>query len=336
MRKVNAMPINESRARRSVIVLPSWCQVMLAIVLAGSPAILLAQDTAPINLRPNWVEGQMARYEVWSSRTQQATVSLAGQSRTTSLKMVSLGEVDWTVDKVKADGSAQCTMTLDWLTLDYTPDEGKTLTNDSRKGSGDIEPFHALLKAMTGVPIKVSIASDGTVTKVQGMKAITARIKPELKEMVPEELDFIETATDLATLVAAPEATEVGKNWKTKLKWTWSDAPFEGFMHHDMTYTLSGVEDVDGLKLAVIDGQSRLKLELDRSDLPEGMPPYDVKLAKGDLQTQVMFDLSRGEAVGRNSIQTTTIDVTIRTPNTTITRRVEETLQSQALRLEEE
>jgi len=314
---------------------PALRGLVLAVVLLLTPVITFAQDDSPIDLRPKWVEGQTARYEVWSSRTQQATVSLAGQSRSTSLSMVSLGEVDWTVDKVKADGSAQCTMTLDWLTLDYTPEDGKTLNNDSRKGSGDIEPFHALLKAMTGVPIKVSVASDGTVTKVQGVKAISAKIKPDLKEMVPEDLDFIETATDLATLVAAPESIDVGKNWKTKLKWTWSDAPFEGYMHHDMTYTLSGVEDVDGLPLAIIDGQSKLKLELDRSGLPEGMPPFDVKLAKGDLQSQVMFDLTRGEAVGRNSIQTTTIDVTIRTPNTTITRRVEETLQSQALRIEE-
>lgn len=311
-----------------------WLCLLTLLIL--TPANLLAQDTEPVSLRPKWVEGQTSRYEVWSSRTQQATVSLAGQSRSTSLEMVSLGEVQWTVDKVKADGSAQCTMTLDWLTLEYTPEGEKALVNDSRKGTGDIEPYHALLKAITGVPIKITVAPDGTVTKAQGMKAMAAKIKSDYKEMIPEELDFIETATDLAALVAAPESIDVGKNWKTKLKWTWSDAPFKGYMHHDQTYTLSSIEDVDGLPLAIIDGQSKLKLELDRSDLPEGMPPFDVKLVKGDLQTQVMFDLSRNEAVGRNSIQTTTLDITIRTPNTTITRRVQETLQTQALRIEEE
>ena len=295
-----------------------------------------AQDAETYDLRPKWIQGQTARYEVWSSRVQHATVSFASQSRTTNLTMVSQGEIVWTVDKVKADGSAQCTMTLDWLTLDYTPDEGKTLKNDSRKSTGDIEPFHALLKAMTGVPIKVSVASDGTITKIQGIKAISSKIKSELKEMIPEELDFIETATDLATLVAAPRSTQVGKNWKTKLKWTWSDTPFKGYMHHDMVFTLSGVEDVAGLPVAVIDGRSKLKLELDRSDIPEGMPPYDVKLIKGELTSQVMFDLTRGEAIGRNTIQTTTINITIRTPNTTITRRVEQTLQTQALRIEED
>ena len=247
-----------------------------------------------------------------------------------------MGEVTWTVDHVKADGSATCTMTLQWLSMDYTPNDGKTLKNDSRKGSGDIESFHALLKAMTGVPMKVSIAADGSVTKVGGVKAIASRMKAELKEMVPEELDFIETASDLATLIAAPETIGVGKKWDTDLKWTWSDSPFEGYMHHDMTFTLTGIEDMAGLPVAVVDGRSKLRLELDRSSLPEGMPPTDVKLVKGEFQTQIMFDLTRHEAVGRNTIQTTTIDFTIRLPSATITRRLEETLQGQALRVEEE
>ncbi len=306
----------------------------LALLALSNPAH--AQETESYDLRPQWEVGQTARYEVWSSRTQHATVSLAGQSRTTDLVMSSEGEITWTVDQVKADGSSVCTMTMDWLSLDYTPEDGKTLKNDSRKGSGDIEPYHALLKAMTGVPIKVSVGPDGTVTKVQGVKAISSKIKPDLKDMVPDDLDFIETATDLATLVAAPQAIEVGKKWKTDLKWTWSDSPFEGYMHHDTSFTLTGIEDVAGIPIAVVDSRSKLKLELDRSDLPEGMPPFDVKLVKGELLSQVMFDLTRREAVGRNAVQTTTIDVTIRMPNATISRRVEETLQGQSLRVEEE
>jgi uncharacterized protein DUF6263 len=309
--------------------------MMLAVTSLAIAPLAPAQEAQTYNLRPQWTPGQTARYEVWTSRTQHATISLAGEKRTTDLQMTSEGEVTWTVDRVKADGSATCTMTLDWLALDYTPDGGKTLKNDSRKGSGDIEPFHALLKAMTGVPLKVSVAADGSVTKVDGFNAITSRIKSELKDMVPTELDFMETASDLATLIAVPDATGVGKKWDADVKWTWSDRPFEGFMHHDMTFTLASVEDLAGLPVAVVDGKSKLRLELDRSKLPEGMPPADAKLVKGTLQTQIMFDLTRHEAVGRNTIQNTTIDFSIRMPNTTISRRLEETLQGQALRIEE-
>ena len=189
---------------------------------------------------------------------------------------------------------------------------------------------------MAGVPLKVSVAADGAITRVDGINAIAGRIKSEFKDAVPEELDFIETATDLATLVAAPQSIDMGKKWDTKLKWTWNDPPFEGYMHHDMTYTLAGVEDMAGLPVAVIEGRSKLKLEVDKSKLPERMPPADAKLVKGELQTQVLFDLTRHEAVGRNSVQTTTIDFAIHTPNATITRRLEETLQGQVLRIAEQ
>ncbi len=301
-------------------------------VLSSGPA--RAQDAPAYDLRPRWSAGQTARYEIWTSRAQHSTVSLADQKRTTDMNMVSEGEVTWAVDRVKPDGSAECTMTLDWLTLDYTAG-GKTLKNDSRKGSGEIESVHALLKAMAGVPLKVSVAADGTVTRIDGTKTMAGRLGADRKDMLPQELDFIETASDLATLIAAPESIVVGKKWGTKLKWAWSDSPFEGYLHHDMTYTLAGVEDLAGLPVAMIEGRSKLKLELDRSKLPEGMPPADAKLVKGELQTQVMFDLSRHEAVGRNTIQTTTVDFTIRMPNATIARRLEETLRGQALRIEE-
>lgn len=294
-----------------------------------------AQGAESYDLRPQWTAGQTARYEIWTSRTQRSIVSLADQKRTIDMNMVSEGEVTWTVDKVKADGSAECTMTLDWLTLDYTPNGGETLKNDSRKGKGDVESVQALLKAMAGVPLKVSVASDGTVTRVDGTKTMAGKLGADQKDLLPDELDFIETASDLATLITAPESIGVGKKWGTKLKWTWADAPFEGYMHHDMNYTLTGVEELAGLPVAMVEGKSKLKLELDRSGLPEGMPPSDVKLVKGELQTQVMFDLTRHEAVGRNSTQTTTIDFTIKMPNATISRRLEETLCGQALRIEE-
>ena len=310
--------------------------LVLAITGLAAAPLAHAQDAQTYNLRPNWTPGQTARYEVWTNRTQHSVVTIAGKKNVDDLQMTSEGEVTWSVDQVKADGSATCTMTLEWLSLDYIPGDGKTLKNDSRKGSGDIESFHALLKAMTGVPLKVSVAADGTITKVDGVRAIASRMKADLKEMVPEELDFIETASDLATLIAAPEAADIGNKWDANVKWTWSDRPFEGYLHHDMTFTLAGVEDLAGLPVAVVDGRSKLKLELDRSNLPEGMPPTDVKLIKGDLQTQIMFDLTRHEVVGRNTIQTSTIDFTIRLPSATITRRLEETLQGQTLRIEEE
>ncbi len=308
----------------------------LVLLVLLAPTAVLAEPPETYNLRPDWTPGQTARYEVWSSRTQQATVTVAGESRATQFTLTSEGEMTWAVQKVKPDGSSVCTMTFDWIKVVFVGDDGKKLVSDSRKGSGDIESFHGLIKAMAGTAIKVTVATDGTVTAVDGVGAIRNKIKSDLKEMVPEDLDFIEAASDLATLVAAPQDIAVGKKWDADAKWTWSDPPFEGHMHHDMSFTFAGVEELAGLPVAMVEGRSKLKLELDRSSIPEEMPPYDVKLAKGELQTQVMFDLTRGEAVGRNSVQTTTIDVTIRMPSVTITRRIDQTLQGQVLRIQEQ
>ncbi len=316
---------------RTGVHLIAWCMCLILTQAAS------AQDAETYNLRPHWTQGQTARYEIWSSRTQDVSMTFAGQKRDAQIVMSSEGEVLWTVDQVKADGSSVCTMTIDWLAVEMAADGGKPLKNDSRKGSGDIEPFQKLLKAMTGVPLKVSVAADGTVTKVTGMKAISSRMETDFKELVPEELDFIESATDLATLVAVPESVTVGKKWDADLKWTWSDTPFEGHLKHDMKYTLAGVEEMAGLQIAVVEGKSKLKLDVDRSNLPEGMPPTDVKLVKGESQTQIMYDMSRHEAVGRHTSQSTTIDFTVRLPNNnTLNRRLVETLQGQSLRIAEE
>ena len=310
--------------------LTAWCVLVLAISTAW------ADDAQTYDLRPQWTVGQTARYAIWTQRTQNISMTMAGQKRDAQIVMTSEGEVTWTVDQVKADGSSVCTMTLDWLAVELAADNGNTMKNDSRKGSGDVEAFHKMLKAMAGTPLKVTVAADGTVTKVKGVNAISSRMPADLKDMVPEELDFIETASELATVIAAPESAGPGTKWDTDLKWSWSDSPFEGHLNYDMKFTFDGVEPLADVPVAVIDGQSKIKLDVDRSKVPEGMPPTDIKLVKGELQTQIMYDLTRHEAVGRHTVQNTTIDFVVSLPNNNkLNRRLVETLQSQSLRIEE-
>ena len=307
----------------------------LFVVLTLSPSAF-AQSVQSYDLRPKGEAGRTTRYEVWTQRHQTAVVSLAGNSRTSEFTMTSEGELTWTIDKVKPDGSMQCTMTIDWLSLTYADDQGQVHVNDSRKASGDVEPFHVLVKALSGVPVKVDVAPDGSVKGVDGIKGVEAKLKGDFKELMPEELDFVESASDLATLLATPASVEPGDKWGTKVKWTWGDPPFEGFLHHDMTYTFSGVEDMAGVPVAIVDGKSKITLEVDKSELPAEMPPHTVKLSKGDMKLQVMYDLTRGEAVGRNLVQTTRLDISLKLPNATISRKLDETLQSQVLRIAEE
>jgi len=240
------------------------------------------------------------------------------------------GEVTWTVDKVRSDGSATCTMTLDWMTVEVTLPDGTVQHNDSRKGSGDSEMFHQVLRAMAGVPLEFEVNADGSVEKVSGTKAIQRRAGDELP--VPEDLDFIESATDLATLAYAPEATEINDKWKAHFTWTHE----MGEMEHDHQYTLDSVEEIAGIPIATVTAVGKLKLKPDMSDLPPDAPDVDVRLIEGSYEGQVMFDLQRHEAVGRNSIETQHIEVRVHLPQQTFTRTTEETVQSQTLRIAEE
>lgn len=303
--------------------------VALAMLLALLATPALAQHE-PVNLQPHWREGQTARYDLWTQRSRETTMSMAGRTRTSNLTTTTTGELTWTVNRVHPSGGATCTMTLDWLAMVINPDEGQPQSNDSRKGSGDNPPIYNLLKAMAGVPITVEVNADGSIASVSGTDAIRRQV--EMKELVPEDLDFIESASDMATIASAPEMAAIGESWKAAFRWSHE----MGHLRHNMTYTLASVEEVAEIPVANVVGEGTLALDVDRSKLPPDSPPIDVRLIDGRVSTQIMFDLVRHEAVGRNSSQQTTIEVTVKLPQQSLTQRTVETIQGQTLRIEED
>lgn len=310
-----------------------WLSTIMQIALIVWMAAAAWAQPSPeegVDLRPRWKTGQSCRYEIWAQRQRHTTVNMGGQSRQIDVLMETLGQVSWRVEEVRSDGSARCTMTLEWLKVTITGPDGQQQVNDSRQGQGDNEAIHQLIRAMAGVPIGVSVAPDGTIQAVSGTDAIRQRV--QIEATAPEDLDFIETATDLAALPAAPADARAGQRWSARFKWTHE----VGFLHHDVSYTLAGVETVEGVPIADVTSQSKLRLEVDRSQIPADAPPIDVKLLEGSASSQVMFDLIRHEAVGRNSTQQTAIETVVRLPNQTLQQRIEETIRSQALRIAEQ
>lgn len=307
--------------------LDSRFPAIIVLLLAGS--VLAAEgppDTA--NLQPKFVAGKTTRYEIWSQRKQRVEMSFLGETQNMDMTLETKGEVTWKVDRVNADGSATCTMTLDWLTATTSGTDTDPVTVDSRKAGGD-DRMSELLKAMAKSPITVDVSADGTVTRVKGVDAIHARLANP--ENAPDELDFQETASELVTIAAATNATRLNGNWKSQAAWNHE----LGKMNHDTTYTLQGIEQVADIPIATVEGVSKLRLDVDHSKLPANGPKLNVQLKKGEAKTQIMFDLSRGEAVGRNSVQTTTIDAKLTHNGQTLSRLMEETTQSQVLRIAE-
>lgn len=289
-----------------------------------------------IDLRPHFQAGRSSRYEIWTLRDTRVTLAMPGHSQSMGSRIELKGEVSWLVEKVKPDGGAACVMTIDWMTADYTNAEGQTTQNDSRRATGGTAAVHKVLRAMAGVPVRIELAPDGSVLGASGAEAIERKIGKELHP--PDNLDFMESASDLATIIAAPAAAHPDDQWTADNLWNHE----MGRLGVSLKQTLTSFEDIAGIPIATVTGSAKLSLEpdvtkvfpkevLDRADGPK----IDIKLKSGSLQTQVMFDLQRHEAIGRNSTQETQIEMRIKVRDQAMTRSISETIQSQALRIEE-
>jgi len=307
-------------------------RILITIALLACVAPLaIGQTGEAIALRPAWVEGQASTYEFWTQRERRIVVSFGGRDREVTTKLSSEGHTRWEVTDVADDGSATAAMTLEWIAITATGPDGQALTVDSRKPGGDIRTYKKLVDAAAGVPLTVRVAADGSIAAIDGMQAM--KRKWGQGDFPLEERDFIESAVDTAVLPGVPPTVQPGKSWSTSHGWSHE----LGTMRHDLTWTLDGVEDVEGIGLATVNVDGTLALEVDRDAIPDDAPPTEFKLTEGTFEGQVLFDLQRREAVGRNGVQRDVIVSTIRLPDGrgTLKRTATQRVQSQILRIEE-
>ncbi len=308
--------------------------VLLFAALASSLPAAAQEVGREVPLGPAFTEGQSCTYAFEGVREQTAETSFGGRSQTGTTNIANRGEMSWTVDRVKPDGGAECTMTLLWMTLDVTAGPNPEQKNDSRQATGSIPPLHNLLQAMSGKPVTIVMNPDGSVASVRGLDAI--RSAADNPEMVPDERDFTETASDATTLPFAPAMLAVGGDWKTSFTWRHE----LGDAAQKWTNTLTAVETVDGVELAVID-QERTSLALDASpmakNLPPGAPRPSVRVTDSSGTNRVLFDLTRSEAAARFSTTFVAADLTIPLPDgKKAVTKFEETATNQMLRIRED
>ncbi|WP_432798293.1 hypothetical protein [Poriferisphaera sp. WC338] len=304
-------------------------------------ALIHAQDQDTYDLQPHWKQGQESRYEFWNQRNQTITISMAGNSNDITRGYTSEGEIIWRVKTIKADGSAICELKIDFITITLVaPDKSETVI-DSRKSAP--EPYKRFSDALTAIAsswLTFDVAPNGEVRSVKGVKQLQSKVQDP--EDVPEALDFIESASDLATLVGPPPALQIGGSWKQKFRWTFDPSiPFPGFnkikshINYNTTYTLDSVEDVESIPLATITGTATMKLDIDKSSIPKEVPPVTFKLSNNQFNTQILYDLQRSEAVGRHTEQQNTVTANIATPRGNLQCQVLLQQKSQVLRLAE-
>lgn len=320
--------------------------LLLAFALPGPSVVAQQQDESapkPANLRPQWNEGQAARYHFWSKTQKTESAAIRGQTRDERTTFVTEGEMRWRVDSVQADGSATCTMKLETIKFTITNDDNEPMVIDSENPAGEQAVFESLVAAMVSTPLTVSVNADGSIAGVKGIDQMKNAAGQEARdaEIIPEELDFIETASELATLIAAPAAATPGQTWNTKNKWN-HDSVIPGtdtIGQWDTTFTYDGVGEIAGVPIATIKTSSNIDMKVDLSKLPEQSPDIDVQIGDASAKGEILFDLSRHETVARNDSMAYTATITVTPPTNQIPPiqiNVTQTSQSQLLRIAEE
>ncbi|MEM6258059.1 MAG: DUF6263 family protein [Planctomycetota bacterium] len=323
---------------------PAPLLLTLALFVASFIAMpTLAQDDKPTNLRPGWSPGQTATYAFWGKTQKDETAQILGQQQSETTTFLSEGKVTWRVDEVNDDGTAACTMRLTTIKFTITVGEAEPVVFDSDNLTGERPAFDSLMSAMVQTPLKIAVNADGTIGAVEGIDELATAAGAEAAEadIIPEELDFRETASELATLISAPAEATPGQTWNATNTWNHEDVfpQAETKAKWDTTFTFDSVGVIAGVPIATIKTESDVDIEVDLSKLPEGGPDIDIQISDTAANGEILFDLSRQETVARNETMTYTAAITVAPPRPelpAITVNIKETNQSQLLRVSEE
>ena len=310
----------------------AWAALVIAVLYPLRTAYS-QQVLSTVDLRPHFTQGRTTRYHVWTQRQQTQSVTLGSRSQEFETSFEIEGEVTWTVKQVRQDGSALCLMKTDWLTATITGPEGESQRCDSRKANGRPEPLHSLLRALAGVPIQIEVANDGSIINATGIDQVKRKAPKDID--IPDATDFMESANDLATLAKAPTAAAISDSWNAKFIWNHR----LGKMHQSMRYTLHGVEDIEGIPIATVNGVARMEMKLDHNRLKTqaGQSAQTrARMTDASLETQVLFDLQRHEAIGRNTTEYHRIEISMQLSQQTVKRTIDEYIHSQTLRIDEQ
>jgi hypothetical protein len=310
---------------RPIIRLLAFGAMLCALPLASADA----QEAQSFDLRPMWQEGQTARYQVVTSRLNTIELSgLPGGAKKRQTAMRISAEATWQVLEVDPDGGGICRMTVEKMQMELTGPEGQKLSTSQQGGDKELQAVQKLIKALTDKPVELVIDSNGQIDQVRGFQAVQRAAGPAGEQL--EERDFREMAGELAVVIGGVDDAKPGRTWRQKFKWS-HDA---GDLVLDSRYKLLGVEQIEGIGVAMINRESDIDIELDKSQMPPDAP-IRVKTSEGKQTTQIMFDLSRHEVVGRNIDRKLEVAVQLSLAGRSVTQSIREQLNTQVLRIAE-
>lgn len=308
---------------------PITAACLLMVGLFASAAIA---DEGTYDLGPRWVEGQTATYRGTTTRmttTKVKAPDLDPPANSNVTRYVS--EVKWEVDKVADDGSVEATMTVTDMYVVLEGPDGEEMKVDRKSADERLKPLQTLVKALIGTPVKVELDATGHVTKIDGWQAVRDNAGPAGKALTKR--DFEESASELAALMGGAAGVAPGDSWNEKPQWDHE----LGTIEYDSQYTLSGVEQIADVPIAIVNEKAKMKIIPDKDKL-KGPGGAEIKLDVKQAQrnTQIMFDLSRHEVVGSHADQTLNVQMSFTLQGKSFVTTITQQTSSQLIRLSEE
>ncbi len=302
--------------------------VLLAAALPATPTH--AQGGPTFDLRPIWEDGQTARYQ--SSTRQVTTMEMASHNARRTSVMDIQGELLWEVFEADDAGGGRCRITVEQLTVTATGPDGQSYTIDRNQAPEPMVMLQTLLRALMDHPVTVTVEADGSVSDVQGWKAVKRAGGDAAQNL--EAGDFRETAWELAPLMGGLADAVLGATWDNECQWSHE----MGQLNLRNDYKLAGYEQIDGVDLLTIAMTSDVDVEVDRDKIPDrrqGMQ-MDLQFKGGSQSGQVYFDPARHEVFARHLARETRFQIDIQIRDRDIRQTITRNVITQVLRIDEQ
>lgn len=302
-------------------------------VQAEVPAPTDVEAATRFDLRPHFVVGRASRYQVWESRVMNTHVAGPGGERSAELSMTTEGVMLWRVDTVAEDGSADCVIQIEHVTVTVVAPGSEPRVVDSREPGNENDRMRRWLSALVETPLRYRMNADGSVERFESLDAIRAAMDSHRSNVNPSM--FIEQASTLATIPGAPADAVLGEAWERRVEWSRDFGGFPVLLDYQGKYALERITPIAGIDIATVRGDATLAGTSDTDRLPPNSPPLDMRIEAGHGTRRVMFDMVSREVVGRDNIEMVTLNVVMSIRGIAITTRIEERIHSQVLRTEE-
>ena len=254
------------------------------LVLGTLPAGSVRSDE-PTELRWRFTKGAQPAYTL--SQDISTTMDAGGQKIETSQSAV-FGytyEVTSTEDDV-----AQIDMTYDRVRIAMKTPVGNVEydSGDPGKGSaqgGQLAGLFEVFDALVGEPLKISLAKDGRLEKLDMPQAVSEKLSNVPGPMAGSfGEDGMRQTVSLAFLPTPSTTVKTGDTWSRQSEVT---SPM-GKMVYDVKYTYLATETVAGANLDKIGVETNVSLE------PSPESPFDVKIKNQKSEGTALFDNKAG------------------------------------------